>query len=351
MKEIVKLLNENGYEAYIVGGYVRDYLLGIPSNDVDICTNAPIDKIMKIFKGRGKAFKEYYAYHIDDGEFSYEITTFRKEGKYKKNKPVDISIAKDLGTDLLRRDFTINTFAIDNAGHLVDILGAKKDLDSRLIRVVGDTEKKLTEDKTRIIRAIRFACTLDFDLDPEILNFISNKKAYLLNEVPAEYKKRELDKIFESNNIDKFFYLINRFNMSKYFNISYTGNIVQTYDKYGVWAQLQTDLPFSNKEKSIIVGIKKIVDDKDISLNEVKKYDKEIIYNAASILGLDEKVKALEDILKLHSIIDIDISIDEMVKYVNARDLKKTYKLVERRIMEGLLLNNKEEIIDFIGKL
>lgn len=351
MKDIVRLLNENGYEAYIVGGYVRDYLLGIPSNDIDICTNAPIDKIMKIFKGRGRAFKEYYSYHIEEDGYTYDITTFRKELRYRKNKPVEITVAKDLGTDLLRRDFTINTFAIDNADRLVDVLGAKKDLDSRLIRVVGDTEKKLTEDKTRIIRAIRFACTLDFDLDPEIIKFISNKKIYLLNEVPGEYKRKELDKIFESNNADKFFYLVSRYNMGKYFNISYDNNIIKTYDKYGIWAQIETDLPFTNKEKNIIKSIRNIVKDRNITLDEVKNYDKQILYNAASILKLDEKVMILEDIIKLHSIIDIDLSIDEMLEYVDIRDLKKTYKFVERRIMEGLLTNNKEEIIDFIRKI
>ena len=214
MKEIVEELNKNGYEAYIVGGFVRDYMLGINSKDIDISTNAPIDEIIRIFKGKGKSFKEYFAFHMSDEKgYSYDITTYRKDLKYRRNKPIKIEIAPDFYTDLLRRDFTINTFAIDNKGYFVDLLDCKKDLDAKIIRVVGDTEKKLTEDKTRIIRAIRFACTLGFDLDTEIIKFIADKKVYLLNEVPKEYIKHELDKIFDSDTkgIRKFFYLLKRY--------------------------------------------------------------------------------------------------------------------------------------------
>ena len=147
MKEIIDKIIEEGFECYIVGGYVRDYLLGYDSKDIDICTNAKVDDIIKIFKDTGKANKNYFSYHIKDGEYTYDITSYRKELEYKKNKPVKLEYAKDLKTDLLRRDFTINTFALDHNGNLIDILGAKEDLDNRIIRVVGDTEEKLLEDK------------------------------------------------------------------------------------------------------------------------------------------------------------------------------------------------------------
>ena len=88
MKEILDILNNNGYEAFIVGGYVRDYLLGNESKDIDICTNAPIEEIIKLFNGRGRAFKEYYSFHIEENGYSYDITTYRKELKYKKNKQI-----------------------------------------------------------------------------------------------------------------------------------------------------------------------------------------------------------------------------------------------------------------------
>ena len=343
MKDIVNDLVKNGYEAYIVGGYVRDFLLGINSKDIDICTNAPIEEIIRIFKNRGKAYREYFAYHIEDKDYTYDITTFRKESKYRRNKPIEISVADDLGTDLLRRDFTINTFAIDKDDNLIDLLGAKKDLDSKLIRMVGNTEKKLTEDKTRIIRALRFACTLDFDLSPEIVKFFSSKKAYMLNEVPKEYKRKELDKIFESNNVERFFYFINKFNMDKYFNLNYT-KIVKSYNKYGLWGQIETDLPFTNKEKNIISNIKYLVSKGSITIDDIKEYNDEIIYNAAYILNIKNEVMDLKESINLHSIIDIDIDVETLLKYVNVSDVKKTYKLIEKNIMEGLLDNNRFEI-------
>ncbi len=350
MKEIMNILYENGYEAYVVGGFVRDYLLGMYSTDIDICTSAPIEEIERIFKGRGVSFPKYYAYHIEEKGYSYDITTYRKELKYRKNKPIKLEIAEDLGTDLLRRDFTINTFAIDRNGLFIDTLGAKKDLEFRLIKVVGDTVKKFTEDKTRILRAIRFACTLDFDLDSKILDFISNNKIYFLNEVPKEFKKNELDKIFDSNGTDKFFFIVKRYGIAKYLNIS-VNKVIKTYNRYGIWSQIETDLPLSKKEIKIISSIRSLVNNKDITFLDFTLLSRDIIYNAASILGLEKKIKAFEDIENLHSIIDMNIDIDVFIKYIKVENLKKAYKSVERSIMEGYIQNNKESIEKYLKEI
>lgn len=345
----MEILNKNGYEAYIVGGYVRDYLLGIISTDVDICTNAPISKIMNLFEGRGKAFPQYFAYHISEDGYEYDITTYRKELRYKRNKPVELKIAKNLGEDLLRRDFTINTFAMDSEGYFVDLLGSKKDLDAKLIRCVGDVEKKFTEDKTRIIRALRFACTLDFDLSSDIVKFIS-ENANLLEDVPREYKRKELDRIFDSIGVDKFLYYVRRFDMQKYFNIEFD-KVVPAYNKYGIWAQIETNLPFSKHEQREIKTIKDIVARNNIRLEDIRSYDEDIVANAAFILNQAEKLKVLKEINRLHSFIDLDVDIDLFFKYVPINDIVKTYRLVERRIVEGYLANNEFEIEDFLKEL
>lgn len=340
---------ENGYEAYVVGGYVRDYLLGIETTDIDICTNAPINKIIEMFKGEGIAFPQYYALHLERDGVCYDITSYRKELSYRRNKPIDIVPAKDLAEDLLRRDFTVNTFAISYDGKLVDIYGAKKDLDARLIRVVGDTEKKFREDKTRIIRAIRFACTLDFDLDPRIIEFFDTKHVYLLNEISPEFKKKELDKIFDSTNSFKFFYLVSRYNMWKYFNIEECSNIIQTYNRYGIWAQINADLPFTNREKKKIEAIKNMVAKGDIDVMDFALYGEDVIFNAASILGIENKVKTLIEILGMHSsLVDMDISIGAMLTYVDVNSFKRVYKSVERNIMEGKLENSRDAIVDYL---
>ncbi len=254
MNEIMNKIVGSGYEAFIVGGYVRDYLLGFKSYDVDIATNAHIEDLEKIFGNAGKVNKNYYSYNIKDNFYTYDITCYRKEYEYKRNKPTKLRYAKDLKADLLRRDFTINTFALNKDMKFVDLLHSKKDLDNRIIRVVGNTKDKLTEDKTRIIRAIRFACTLGFELDDELKEFLS-KYGYLLNEVPREYIKKELDKIFSNKNYLKFFEMVDKYNLKPYLNINYS-NIKPNCDKMEVWAQLDTTLPLSNKEIKICNAIK-----------------------------------------------------------------------------------------------
>ena len=350
MNDIVKRIIESGYEAYIVGGYVRDYLLGMPSKDIDICTNAPIEEIMKLFEGRGRAFKEYYSFHIEENDYTYDITTYREELKYRRNKPVELKVAKDLKTDLLRRDFTINTFAIDSNGKLVDLLNARADLNAKLIRVVGNTYDKFNEDKTRIIRALRFASCLDFELDDEIIDFFSNKNAYLLNEVPKEYKKKELDKIFDSNGYERFFYIVDRFNIAKYLNISFD-NIKKAYNRFGIWSQIETELHFSNKEKAIINGIRELVNKKEITYYDYSMYNKDVIFNAACILRKTNKIKLYEKISKIHSIIDIDLDMDFLIQNVRESDIIDAYKEIERSIIEGELSNDRSEIEYYIKEL
>ena len=349
MKEIVEKLTKEGFEAYIVGGYVRDYLLGISSNDIDICTNATIDDLIRIFDGRGNYFKDFFAYHIKDGEYTYTITSFRKELSYKDNKPNKIESVRSLEEDIQRRDFTINTFAINPKNLLVDFLGARKDLDSKLIRVVGDTDKKLTEDKTRILRAIRLSCTLDFDLDPKILNFLE-KHAKYLKDISDDIKVRELSKIFDSNNYFKFFYFAKKYHLDKYLNISYS-QIKNSYNRYGVWSQIDTTLPLPKKYKKIINNIKLLLDKGDIGISDLKKYNDDVLYSAAYILGKVDKLKVLKDMESAHSLVDIDVSYDLMLRYINIKDYMKIYKQIERNIIEGNLLNNSHSIEEYLRRL
>lgn len=349
MKEILDKIIKEGFECYIVGGYVRDYLLGYDSKDIDICTNAKVEDLIKIFNGTGKPNKEYYSYHIKDGDYTYDITSYRKELQYKKNKPIKLEYAKDLKTDLLRRDFTINTFAIDENGKLLDLLIAKEDLDNRIIKVVGNTKEKLTEDKTRIIRAIRFACTLDFTLSNEIREFLK-ENGKMLNEVPKEYIKKELDKIFDSNHYDKFFEIVRNYNLSKYLNIKFD-TIKEAYNRYGIWAQIETTLPFSNEEKTITAYISNIIKKGTINTAELAVYNDLIIKNAAYILKLDREISTYEDMNKIHSVIELDITPKEMVKYIDIKYIKKIYKYIERKVMNGELENSKDVIIEFLKNI
>ena len=177
---------------------------------IDICAKLTIDELLPILNQLN--IKVAYSntkmgtLKLRYNNLSFEYATLRYED-YKKmgaRTPHMVQFVDDIKIDAMRRDFTINTFALDKDDNFIDLLDSKRDLNYGLIRVVGNTEKKFLEDKTRIIRAIRFSCTLDFELDDEIKLFLKNK-AHYLNEVPLEYIKKELTKIFESNNYDKFF--------------------------------------------------------------------------------------------------------------------------------------------------
>ena len=172
--KIVNVLNkieEHGFEAYIVGGFVRDYILGTESTDIDICTNALPKDIIKIFAIK-KDIVNYGSINIKDGKYNYDITTYRMETNYDKRKPQKITYVNNLLTDIQRRDFTINSLCMNSSGQIIDLLNGKIDIDNHFIRVIGDLKQKLTDDPLRMLRAIRFATILDFRIDPLILSFI-----------------------------------------------------------------------------------------------------------------------------------------------------------------------------------
>jgi poly(A) polymerase/tRNA nucleotidyltransferase (CCA-adding enzyme) len=169
--EVVEKLKENGFEAYIVGGCVRDFLRGVEPEDWDITTNAKPEEIMKIFP---KSFYENRFLTVTVLTESenpklkeIEITTFRKEAKYTdKRHPDFVGFAKTLEEDLARRDFTINAMALEipnskfQIPKLIDLFGGKEDLKNKIIRAVGDPRERFSEDALRMMRAVRFSVTL-----------------------------------------------------------------------------------------------------------------------------------------------------------------------------------------------
>ena len=167
--KFLKTIEDNGFEAYIVGGFVRDYILGIESNDVDICTNAKPSDIRKIFKDKCLPNQEYGSVVVIVKNVRFEVTTFRREITYIDNrKPVEFEYIDSLLEDLQRRDFTINTICMDKDKNIIDVLSGKNDILRREINTVGNSFDKLSQDSLRILRAIRFATVLDFKLSSDV---------------------------------------------------------------------------------------------------------------------------------------------------------------------------------------
>lgn len=207
-KEVELIINRlymSGYEAYAVGGCVRDSILKQNPQDWDICTQAKPYEIIECFK-EYKIIKtgiKHGTVSVFLNEKSYEITTFRYDGRYSDTRhPDNVIFVSSLKEDLKRRDFTINAMAYNNKEGLVDYFGGIKDLSDKIIRCVGDCQARFNEDSLRILRALRFAAKLNFEIDKKTSEAINENKN-LINHLSAERVREELNKLLLSEGAEK----------------------------------------------------------------------------------------------------------------------------------------------------
>ncbi len=198
---ILSAINAKGFEAYVVGGAVRDFLLGREISDYDITTDALPEQIKDIFiKTVDTGLKHGTVTVIEDGAV-VEVTTYRVDGVYEDHRrPKTVEFSKDLKSDLSRRDFTMNALACDKDGNISDYFGGIEDIKNKIIRTVGEADKRFDEDALRMLRAIRFACSTGFEIDKEILKSIE-RKASLILYVSGERIKQEMDKALMGDNV------------------------------------------------------------------------------------------------------------------------------------------------------
>ncbi len=205
---IIDRLIENGHKAYIVGGCVRDILLGKTPSDYDITTCATPNETTALFeKTIPTGIKHGTVTVVLDGE-PIEVTTFRTENGYADNRrPDNVNFVSDIKEDLSRRDFTVNALAYNHKDGLVDCFNGKSDLKNRILRTVGDSDARFKEDALRILRLFRFASTLGFSIEENTLNS-ALKNAHLLQNVSRERIFIELKKAVLGDNFKAFSPLI-----------------------------------------------------------------------------------------------------------------------------------------------
>lgn len=202
---LIQLLENAGFEAFAVGGCVRDSLMNRTCSDVDITTSALPQQTEKVLNSNSIKYIETGLKHgtitaVVDGK-SYEITTYRTDGDYADNRhPENVCFVNDIKSDLSRRDFTINAMAYNDKKGIVDLFSGREDLNNKLIRAVGDADTRFKEDALRIMRALRFASTLSFDIEDKSKDAIFNNKQ-LLNNVSAERLYSELSKLLLGDNV------------------------------------------------------------------------------------------------------------------------------------------------------
>lgn len=203
--DILKQITNHGYKAFIVGGSVRDIILGKSPKDVDIATNSPISELQKIFPKNydiGKS-KDFGIIAVKHKGHTYEIANFRKDGTYSNGRsPDEVKIVQDFKTDAGRRDFTMNAMGIDAEGHIIDHFDGLKDIKDKIIRTVGNPHDRFKEDNLRMMRVARFSSKLGFKIDKETKKAIeANKEG--ITKVSPERIREELMKM-ASQTGDKF---------------------------------------------------------------------------------------------------------------------------------------------------
>lgn len=200
---IIKELTKNAYEAYVVGGSIRDSLMGKTPSDWDICTDAMSDDVTKIFSAFGlrtiSTGKLFGTTTVLIHNQPYEITTYRIESDYRNyRKPANVTFSSSIEDDLRRRDFTINAMAYSTESGLIDLFDGLDDINDKIIRAVGEPEERFREDALRILRAIRFASQLGFDIHPKTAEAMDKHKGLVVH-LSRERIRSELDKIIMSD--------------------------------------------------------------------------------------------------------------------------------------------------------
>lgn len=198
-QKIIKRLENAGYEAYIVGGCVRDSILGKDPADWDITTSASPAEIKELFSYTIDTGIEHGTVTVMEDHRPFEVTTYRVDGKYEDHRrPKEVYFTKSLKEDLLRRDFTINAMAYSDTKGLVDLYGGREDLKNGIIRCVGNAAQRFDEDALRILRALRFQAQLGFQIEEETKAAI-RRQACFLKDISAERIQVELDKLLVSD--------------------------------------------------------------------------------------------------------------------------------------------------------
>ena len=358
--EFLKIINGRGYQAYIVGGFVRDSIMNITTTDVDVTTNATPKEIKKIFTNVefSKNINDensYGAVSVIYKNILFEVTTFRKELGYLDSRhPVSICYVNDLKTDLERRDFTINAICLDEMGNIIDPLNGQRDLTKKIIKTIADPKKSFQDDALRILRAVRFATTLNFSLDKELINAINFTKKYL-KKISYDRKKRELDKIFANINAKLGLKLLQELDLLTYLDLNNIDRIKDYSDLIGIWAMINpTVYPFTKNEKQLIKNINKAYEYDNLNSHILYKYGLYINTVAGVNKGISKQeiTKAFEN-LPIKSRSDIQITAQEicnLLKKEPSSFLTEIYKTLEIEILNGNLKNINLNIKKFIIK-
>lgn len=375
--ELISALKSKMYEAYIVGGVVRDYLLNIDFKDIDIATNATPEEVLDIFKDLDidDRYASLGSVVIRENGFYYEITTFRNE-EYVKYKIKDVHYSKKLVEDIIRRDYTINALALTPNLTIIDLVEGQKDLEKGIVRVIGSGKRRFQDDPSRILRGLRLVSKYNFSVETNTekamrkcrnyLKEISETKltSELENIINEKYGLKAL-KIIDDNNLFR--------SMPKY---AYWISLIIKYykklsfiEKYTLLYLITGELPKNiEANRANAQEVKKLY---DVAQNLfVNKVDSLMIFNEGQdmLLAADRvckaynsryhrqkgRIKKLNRKMKIRSISDLKFTARELTLMMREDQLPMTNQIMNEliyNVVEGKLVNRNDVLVETVRRM
>jgi len=367
---VLEKFNKAGYEAYFVGGCVRDFLLGCEFSDIDITTNALPEEVKTIFRKSIDTGIQHGTVTILVSGESYEVTTFRTEDDYIDHRtPEKVEFVSDLKEDLDRRDFTINAMALDSNGKLYDYHCGERDLRNKVIKTVNNPNERFFEDALRMLRAFRFSSKLGFEIEENTLKAIKNN-AELIKFVSIERIVNEFKKLLAGIGSKRSLELLLDSKLNTY--IPFLNDIISIVDcsKYTFCQSLYIlskindisfeklkELKLSNKEIKQIKIYEKINEDfsSNVPLEIILyNYDVNDVTFIASYSNYCDKEDIEKIKLPIKSFNDIAITSMEIISIID-KPAGPWIKEIIKKLEEDIILyntdNTKKDILDFLMKI
>ena len=367
---VLEKFNEAGYEAYFVGGCVRDYLLNDEFSDIDITTNALPEEVKQIFRKSIDTGIQHGTVTILVNGDNFEVTTFRTEDDYIDHRtPEKVEFVSDLKEDLDRRDFTINAMALDSNGKLYDYHCGERDLRNKVIKTVNNPNERFFEDALRMLRAFRFSSKLGFEIEENTLKAIKNNaeliKFVSIERIVNEFRKlltgrgnkRSLELLLDSNLNNYIPFLDEISKIIDFSNYTFCQSLYILSKINDISFEKLKELKLSNKEIKQIKIYEKI--NEEFSSNvplEIILYNYDV--NDVSFIASYSNYCDNEDIerikLPIKSFNDIAITSMEIISIIDKPTgpwIKEIIKKLEEDIILFKIDNTKKDILDFLMKI
>jgi len=372
---VIEQLENEGFEAVIVGGAVRDAILGRPAHDVDVATNAMPDEVKAVFNHTVDIGIQHGTILVIVPAGSVEVTTYRTDGEYTDHRrPEEVQFVRSLKDDLQRRDFTMNAIAMRRDGSFVDFYGGHQDIEAGVIRAVGDAQKRFSEDALRMLRAVRFSAQLGFLIESETLEAMQDK-ADTISWIAKERIKAELDKLWVGKDVFNGIRKLEESNLVNYLSGTFQADDwskFNTQDKLLGWAyfavlqgdhwrEVLGDYRLSNKEKAFVKAVLaalKALKNGWTSMDYFSHTQQELETACyfAELRQLDvqkpqQSIKEIQSKLPIRHKQELNVNGTDLLKWSGKKGgpwIKEALQVMLEAVVNGELQNDRQQIKNWI---